>query len=81
MRVISRFSLLAIAIALCGFWESKESRYRRGYQDGYAVGFNTACQIRATIIKGDWNDQEYSRGYSDGTTAGIVACNNSRKTN
>ena len=54
------------------------TQYGIGYRDGYAVGYNTACEIRATMIHGTWEEPEYSRGYSDGQTAGILVCNSDR---
>lgn len=66
-----------MAIGGCG--ESDDARYDAGYSDGYAVGFNTACEIRATLIEGNWEDTEYSRGYAMGQTAGVVDCNASRQ--
>lgn len=44
-------------------WESA------GYQDGYAATFNTACNIRSTMIHGKWDNAKYSRGYSRGASA------------
>jgi hypothetical protein len=55
-----------------------EERYDVGYDDGYAVGYNTACQIRATLIEGDFDNADYARGYSQGTTDGVMACNADR---
>ena len=72
--------LLAAALSLlsaCG--EDAESRYQAGYGDGYAVGYNTACEIRATLIDGDWNNKHYSKGYLDGNEHGIAACNADRR--
>lgn len=69
-----RCGALAFAVALLGCEDADEA-YDRGYNDGYAVGYNTACEIRATLIDGDWASANYSRGYSDGQTDGIIACN------
>ena len=68
--------LFAVTLLSCG--ESSESAYDRGYDDGYAVGYNTTCKIRATMIAGDWDNPNYSRGYADGNTAGSIACNANR---
>mgnify|MGYP005865916825 CR=1 FL=1 len=59
--------------------ESSDEAYDRGYNDGYAVGYNTACEIRATLIEGDWSNSNYSRGYADGQSDGTIACNNDRR--
>jgi len=47
--------------------------------DGYAVGFNTTCKIRATLVEGDWDNKDYKRGYASGYRAGSFACRNSKK--
>ena len=69
--------LLTFILSSCG--ESNVAAYDRGYDDGYAVGYNTTCQIRATLIAGDWDNANYSRGYADGNTAGTIACNASKR--
>ena len=46
---------------------------------GYAVGYNTACEIRATFIEDDYGNESYSRGYADGQPNGIMACNADKK--
>ena len=56
-----------------------EASYEKGYDDGYAVGYNTACEIRATIITGDWSNASYSEGYADGVDNGIKDCIKSRR--
>lgn len=69
--------VLLFFIVSCG--ESSDSAYDRGYDDGYAVGYNTTCQIRSTLIAGDWDNKHYSRGYADGNSAGTQACLNKNK--
>ena len=54
--------------------EDATARYETGYNDGYAVGYNTACKIRTTQIEGDWSNEAYSKGYAAGVTDGINAC-------
>ena len=72
---------LALLTAACG--ESSEQKYDqafdRGYSDGYAVGYNTACEIRATLIEGDWGNSGYSAGYAAGNTDGTIACSRDRR--
>lgn len=75
-RVFTLFGALAFIISGCG--ESPDTRYDSGYSDGYAVGFNTTCEIRATLIDGDWDDEHYSSGYRDGYAAGALDCQRSR---
>lgn len=74
------FRLVPIVAAawLSGCSDPKE-RYDAGYSDGYAVGYNTACEIRATLVEGAFGNADYARGYSNGQTNGIVACNNDKK--
>lgn len=74
---LASFSLAA-ALALGGC-ESDDAAYDRGYDDGYAVGYNTACEIRATMIAGDWDNSHYSEGYAEGQTDGTIACNKDRR--
>ena len=64
---------------LLGCGPSADSRYDSGYSDGYAEGYNTTCKIRATLVEGDWDDENYSRGYQDGRAAGAADCKASKK--
>lgn len=63
--------VLTFSVSGC---EDPDLRYDAGYNDGFAVGYNTTCEIRATLIEGDWDDKHYSRGYADGNDAGSIAC-------
>lgn len=75
-----RTALLILAfMTVQGCGSNAEERYDVGYSDGYAVGYNTACDIRATLIEGDWKSEHYARGYADGGTAGTIACNEDRR--
>ena len=78
MRMI-HLSIASIFLALTACGGADEEAYNRGYDDGYAVGYNTACEIRATMIEGDWSDEDYSRGYAEGQTDGTIACNVDRE--
>lgn len=64
--------LAILAVAGCG--ASDASRYDSGHGDGYAAGFNTTCEIRSTMIAGDWDDEDYTRGYHDGYADGAADC-------
>ncbi|MDX2370704.1 MAG: hypothetical protein QNK36_20265 [Colwellia sp.] len=55
-----------------------EERYDVGFSDGYAVGYNTECKIRTTMIEGDWDSEGYSSGYNDGKKEGITDCRNKK---
>ena len=72
MRKFSLIILMAASLMACE--EGNDTAYNRGYSDGYAVGYNTACKIRATLIAGDWSNAHYSRGYADGKNAGKKDC-------
>ena len=54
--------------------DNSDERLDAGYSDGYAVGYNTECEIRATLIEGDFDNADYSRGYYAGLTDGAAAC-------
>ena len=49
-----------------------------GYSDGYAVGYNTTCEIRATLVEGNWDNQEYMEAYNDGYADGAADCRRSK---
>jgi hypothetical protein len=74
-----RLCICALAIVLASCGESADSRYDYGYDDGYATGYNTTCEIRATLIEGDWGDEHYSEGYRDGYAAGALECKRVRE--
>ena len=71
--------IVSVGLLLAGCGKSDEEMHDVGYSDGYAVGYNTACEIRATMINGDFDNEAYSRGYNQGNSAGKVACNNDRR--
>ena len=72
-----RHLLAAIIITmLSGCIEDSDERFDVGYDDGYAVGYNTECKIRATLIEGDFDSEHYSRGYNSGLYDGAKACRN-----
>ncbi len=75
-----RFIALVVAALVVTGCEDREAEYDSGYADGYAVGYNTACQIRQTLIDGNWSSEAYSTGYAAGMVAGIVACNTEHPT-
>ena len=77
-RGVFRTLFLATTLVAAGC-EDKAAVYDSGYSDGYAVGYNTACQIRQTLIEGNWSSEAYSKGYSAGKVAGINACNTKRR--
>lgn len=73
LKLIFIISFSSFLIA-CG--ESSDSAYDRGYDDGYAVGYNSTCNIRSTMVAGDWDNKHYSEGYADGSIDGSRACLN-----
>ena len=50
-----------------------------GYSDGYAVGYNTTCEIRATLVEGNWDNQDYMEAYNDGYADGAADCRRSKQ--
>jgi len=74
MRFI-KLPYYALALAFVAGCDSAEDKKDTGYSDGYAVGYNTACEIRATLIEGDFNNDKYAAAYANGQTDGITACN------
>ena len=71
--------MLIVLVFVTGCGESADSRYDSGYSDGYAEGYNTECKIRATLVEGDWDDENYSKGYQDGRFAGAADCRSGKK--
>ncbi|OYW53040.1 MAG: hypothetical protein B7Y80_18965 [Hyphomicrobium sp. 32-62-53] len=80
MRLLTQTLIYVIvALALAGCDRKPKLGYDNGRSDGYAVGYNTTCQIRTTLIAGEWDNEEYSRGYRDGYAAGALDCTNSKR--
>ena len=76
----SQFASIALltsvlALQACG---DPDERYDAGYDDGYAVGYNTTCEIRTTLIEGDFDNEFYSKGYEAGYAEGARACRQGR---
>jgi len=59
-----------------GCFGDSQADYDFGYGDGYAAGYNTTCKIRATMIKADWDNEDYSNGHRNGYADGSYACKN-----
>jgi hypothetical protein len=77
MKMKAPLLILAIlALLLQGCFSDSDADYDYGYGVGYSAGYNTTCKIRATMIKGDWDNEDYSRGYREGYTEGSYACRN-----
>ncbi len=74
MKYKNTIPLITMFLLLAGCGPSTDSRYDSGYSDGYAEGYNTTCEIRATLVEGDWDDENYSRGYQDGRFSGAADC-------
>ena len=52
----------------------QEENYAAGYDDGYAVGYDTTCELRSTSIDGDWESPDYRSGYEAGYSDGAQEC-------
>jgi len=72
MAAFTGAALLVLLLQGCG--PSSDERYDVGYDDGYAVGYNTTCKIRATMVEGDWKNEAYSNGYEEGYADGEREC-------
>ena len=75
---MKRILIMFIPFLLISCGESADSRYDSGYSDGYAAGYNTTCDLRATMIEGDWSDSNYTSGYNDGYSDGSKDCKKNR---
>jgi hypothetical protein len=69
--LVVAFIILAVYIFIT---PSSDERFDTGYSDGYASGYNTTCEIRATLVEGDWKNQHYKSGYIQGHSAGAADC-------
>ena len=81
-KIESNFMRLLVAFILAAFvsgcLEDEDERFDAGHSDGYAVGYNTECKIRATFIEGDFDSKGYSRGYNAGLLDGAKDCKKQR---
>lgn len=64
-------SVLAVG---CDKIKDASRTYDDGLSDGYAVGYNTECKIRATLVYGAWENEDYTNGYNDGYLDGAADC-------
>lgn len=71
--------LLGVLLTSCG--ESYDDAYSRGYGDGYATGYNSTCNIRTTLIAGDFDKRGYQDGYNKGRSVGSSDCRTDRANN
>jgi hypothetical protein len=71
--------LMTLLLFSCG--ESSDSAYDRGFDDGYAVGYDDTCGGGPHIIYGDFDNKNYSSGYSDGHSYGVKDCKDYKKQN
>jgi len=67
--------LIVLIVLVVRHFNEPEDKYGVGYDDGYATGYNTTCEIRATLIEGDWENDSYFIGYKTGYRDGSFACN------
>lgn len=59
---------------LFAIWLYEPNLSRAGYEDGYAQGYNSRCDIRETEISGKFGNSSYLAGFADGLIAGETAC-------
>ncbi len=60
---------ISVLVSACDSTDWKDV----GYSDGYAATINTACNFRATMIDGKFDNADYAKGYSLGANAGAAA--------
>jgi len=70
MKIILFLCIVTLTLAGC----SKRDWADTGYNDGYAVGYNTECKIRATLIEGKWDNKQYADAYRSGYADGAADC-------
>lgn len=68
--IVSAASITVLAVGCA----EKRDWGEIGYDDGYAVGYNTACEIRATMIEGNFDNKEYAEAYARGRVDGANGC-------
>jgi hypothetical protein len=75
-RIVVRRAVVACGLAFASLsaCSQPEERSDVGYSDGYAVGYNTECQIRATLVEGDFKNEAYAKAYRAGLLEGASAC-------
>lgn len=67
--------LALIAVVLVIAWYNSEpDKSLVGYDDGWASGYNSECNIRETFIHADWGNSTYKSGFEKGQSDGMVAC-------
>jgi len=76
MRLLHAAAIALIASCLLASCSDPEERADVGYDDGYAVGYNTECRIRATLVDGDFGNEHYATAYERGYRDGKDACRN-----
>jgi hypothetical protein len=68
------FAVAAVSLVLLTGFGTRPKTFDQGYGDGYAVGYNTTCRVRATRFYGDWDSPAYKDGYPAGLRAGVRGC-------
>lgn len=71
-------AMALLLISSCGESSFTTDWIDVGYSDGYAVGYNTTCEIRATLVEGNWDNQEYMEAYNVGYADGAAHCRRSK---
>lgn len=66
---------LVLGLVACG---SGEEDARKGYSDGYAVGYNRLCHPDKTNIIHGLDSPKYRDGYADGYADGEADCRAAR---
>lgn len=69
---------IAAILALIGSIHFLLSERSKGYDDGYAVGYNTTCNLKQVATSGHFLIPTYSSAFAEGVIAGIISCNDFR---
>jgi hypothetical protein len=72
MRTVMVAAAAVVGVAAGHFPE--KDRTAAGYNDGFAVGFKTACNLEPVAVEGEWHNSLYSKGYAAGVTDGTLVC-------
>ena len=80
MRFYKNCLVLCFSVLLssCGGTGTDTDWADVGYDDGYAVGYNTTCKIRGTLVEGNWDNEEYMEAYNYGHDDGAEDCRKSK---
>ena len=77
MRIVILAATAVMGVA-AGHLPEKD-RMSVGYNDGFTVGYSTACAAEPVAVDGEWGNSSYSQGYAAGMADGTLACLSAQK--